>query len=191
VAEISIQTVFVVVRRGILFLQQATARWRPRWRPVSPDIDMYTKSLQKKGDMLKSILPSTETIDSRREFLVPWSLGSSIEGKSYSRCLESSHPLFRRSLLPSDYCPPRATVNRNIAMLPTYNSIPHFSKTNLQPLSGPGQQLSITLSVRNVSSFRVYLAGRIEEEGTKGFTVGEVIGLGRPHDQHRTLSTLT
>ena len=73
-------------------------------------------------------------------------------------------------------------------MLPSYNSIPHFSKTNLQTLSGPGHHLTVTLSVRNVPSFRVCLAGRIEEEGTKGFTVGEVIGLGRPHDQHRILT---
>ena len=151
-AEISIQTVFVVVRRGILFLQQATARWRPRWRPVSPDIDMYTKSLQKKGDMLKSILPSTETIDNRREFLVPWSLGSSIEGKSYSRCLESSHPLFRRSCT---CLRTSAAAPRLIVILPCFLPItlsPTSAKQTYKPYQGQG---TISLSRSRYETFPV------------------------------------
>jgi hypothetical protein len=43
------KTVFVVVRILFLQVQQATERWRPRWRPVSPDIDMLHQKLAKQG----------------------------------------------------------------------------------------------------------------------------------------------
>jgi hypothetical protein len=68
---------------------------------------MYTKSLQKKGDMLKSILPSTETIDNRREFLVPWSLGSSTKEKATAG-VSSHHILYFAAPAPAfGLLPPR------------------------------------------------------------------------------------
>jgi hypothetical protein len=49
----------------------------------------------------------------------------------FSRVIQSFHHIHSISpLLPSDFLPPRATVNRIIAMLPSYNSIPHFDTKN-------------------------------------------------------------
>lgn len=153
-------------------------------RPRLTYADVYTKSLPKKGDKLESILQSTETIDDRREFLGKFQRPK----RKKATAGLSSHPhpsmisllaVFRRSCSCFGLLPPRATVNRNIAMLPSYNSIPHLSTTNpTRARASCDRFLSVPFSVRNVSSSRGWLAGRSEDEKDHG-----LVGLGRPHDQ--------
>ena len=123
------QTVFVVVVVRLLFLQQAT---EDGVRGGGRSRQMRTKSLQKKGDILESILQSTETIDDRRGFQ---------KEKSYSRSLESSHPSITSTISPPCTCL-RTFCRRTprlIVILPCFLPITLSPTSAKQTLPRPGQ----------------------------------------------------
>jgi len=119
-----------------LFLQQATTTMASvaaggRSRQACVAVFMYTpaKLAKSRADQTCN-LPRRSTGDRKES-----SLRSTVskEGKTYSTSLESSHPAVRPAISPpSTSAPPLplplpAMVNRNIAMLPSDNSIPHLS----------------------------------------------------------------
>jgi hypothetical protein len=112
-------------------MASAVAAGLARHRHVTPKACKTRVTYSKVSCHCNLHVPSRSTTE--REFR-----GKVPKGKSYNLqagLFLASHPILPSHptispLLPSDFLPPRATVNRNIAMLPSYNSIPHFDTTN-------------------------------------------------------------
>jgi hypothetical protein len=96
----------------------------------------------------------------------------------------TSHPLFRRSAPASDFLPPRATVNRNIAMLPSHNSIPHLSKTNPTRARAVCHSLSLSLS-----RYEMFPASE-PSWWQAGLRMGRISLHGRRSDRSRSACTI-